>query len=96
VYDPEYTAQDGGGYFQIGEAVKSGMTKESAFRYVHDGRLIRVAHGVYQQEDAWPDPLYLLQLRNKKIVFSYETAFFLHGLSDREAKKTCGYGSERI
>jgi len=36
-------------------------------------------------EDAWPDPLYVLQLRNKKIVFSHETALFLHGLSDREA-----------
>ena len=81
----EYTAKDESGYFQISEAVKSGMTKETAMHYARDKKLIKVAHGVYQEEGAWPDPLYLLQLRNKKIVFSHETALFLHGLSDREA-----------
>ena len=45
-----------------------------------------VAHGVYLASDAWPDDLYLLSVSNSRIVFSHETALFLHGLMEREPK----------
>ena len=44
----------------------------------------RTAPGIYIASDAWEDRLYSIQLRNRKIVFSHETALYLHNLSDRE------------
>ena len=44
----------------------------------------KLAPGVYVSSDAWEDRLYLLQLRNRKIVFSHESALYTHNLSDRE------------
>jgi len=81
------SSNDETGYYRISQAIELGMTKESALQYAYNKKLIKVARGIYQFEDTWPDPLYLLQLRNKKIVFSHETALFLHGLTDREAER---------
>ncbi len=47
----------------------------------------RVAHGIYLAEDAWPDSLYLLSLKNQEIIFSHETAMYLFGMTDREPTK---------
>lgn len=44
----------------------------------------RVAPGIYISSDSWKDGLYSMQLRNKKIIFSHETALRIHNLSDRE------------
>lgn len=76
---------DNNGFFTIGEAQTYGVTKGTAIRYVKKSNLVKLAHGIYSSENAWPDHLYQLQIRNKKIVFSHETALFLHGLSDRES-----------
>ena len=46
--------------------------------------------GVYLAADAWPDELYLLSLTNSRIVFSHETALFLHVLMECEPKYTSG------
>ena len=48
----------------------------------------RVAQGVYLAENSWPDELYLLSLSNSQVVFSHETALFLHGLMEHEPKFT--------
>ena len=61
----------------------------------------RVARGVYLSADAWPDELYLLSLSNSRIVFSHETALFLHGLMEREPKDTsvtvrAGYNASHL
>lgn len=44
----------------------------------------KVARGIYITEDVWPDELYIMQVRNSAVIFSGETALFLHGLLDRE------------
>ena len=36
-------------------------------------------------DDAWPDYLYVIHLRNKEAVFSHESALAMHGLMEREA-----------
>ena len=74
----------GSGYLQTSVAVNSGFSKHTVAEYVKARNMERMAHGVYISEGTWPDPLYLLYLRNKKIVFSFETAFYLHDLADRE------------
>ena len=54
--------------------------------YIMERFLERVAQGVYLAEDAWKDELYILHLSNSRIIFSHETALFLHGLMEREPK----------
>lgn len=57
--------------------------------------------GVYLAADAWPDELYLLSLTNSRIVFSHETALFLHVLMECEPKYTsvtvkAGYNASHL
>ena len=73
------------GFYKISDAQALGFSKEAAVQYIKKANLTKVSHGIYNSEDAWPDRLYLLQLRNKKIIFSHETALYLNGLSDRES-----------
>ena len=47
------------------------------------GEIMRVARGVYMDDSAWEDEMYILQLRYRQTIFSHETALFMHGLSDR-------------
>lgn len=44
----------------------------------------KVARGVYITDDVWPDELFIMQVRNAAVIFSGETALYLHGLIDRE------------
>lgn len=73
------------GYFKITDAVEAGISRTTAIQFAKSEKLKREAPGIYVSEDAWPDLLYLLQMRNKKIIYSHETALVLHALSDREA-----------
>ena len=79
--------KENNGYYRISDARMLGVSKSEAVQFVKNAGLSRVAPGVYCSEEAWPDRLYLIQLRNRKIVFSHETALYLHGLSDRESKQ---------
>jgi predicted transcriptional regulator of viral defense system len=50
---------------------------------VNDGFLERTNRGIYIKAGDIDDALFSLQQRAKKIVYSHETALFLHGLTDR-------------
>lgn len=76
---------DNNGFYTIRDVRALGVSKGHAIQYINRSHLQKLSHGVYCTEDAWPDHLYALQIRNKNIVFSHETALFLHGLSDRES-----------
>ncbi len=75
------------GYLVTGHAVKAGFTKPVISKYIKDRELEKLAHGIYGEPGIWPDELYILQLRNTQIVYSGETALYLHGLTDREYAK---------
>lgn len=51
---------------------------------VRDGDLERVAHGVYITPELWEDQMMILQLRKSKMIYSHETALYLHDLTDRD------------
>lgn len=51
--------------------------------FVEDGRLIKEAKGLYSLADEFPDEYAVLQKRSEKMVFSYGTALYLWGMSDR-------------
>ena len=50
---------------------------------VAEGKLVRVSRGVYLLSDEFEDDYYLLQRKYNRGIFSYSTALYLHGLSDR-------------
>lgn len=72
------------GYLLTSQVLENGISKPVLADYVRKRNLERVAHGVYLAKDAWTDYLYQLYLQNKRVVFSHETALFLHGLMERE------------
>lgn len=72
------------GYLFTAEVEKKGISRTYLAKYVKENNLEKVAKGIYISEDTWKDELYVLQKRYAKIVFSGETALYLHGLIDRE------------
>lgn len=83
------------------EAEAAGFHRQYLVMLVQQGKLSRVSNGVYQVQDAWEDPLYQLQLKRSKMIYSHETALFLHGLSDRDpslfqATFPSGYNTSQI
>ena len=77
------------GYLITSKAVESGVSKPSVSKYVREHDMEKVAHGIYILDDVWPDELFVLQQRNKNIIYSGETALYLHGLIDREYSHIC-------
>lgn len=51
--------------------------------FVEDGRLIKEAKGLYSLANEFPDEYVVLQKRSEKMIFSYGTALYLWGMSDR-------------
>ena len=49
-----------------------------------EGMIERVSHGVYMSPDTFEDDLYMLQARSPQLIFSHETALYLHDLTDRD------------
>ncbi len=73
------------GYLITAQAMKKGVSKTFISDFVKEKEMERLARGVYITEDAWPDYLYVIHLRNKEAVFSHESALAMHGLMDCEA-----------
>ena len=52
-------------------------------RLVDENVLTRVDRGIYISENGDYDELYFFQYKYKKTIFSYESALYLHGLTDK-------------
>ena len=78
----------GNGYLQTSDVTGISISKYTLSEYVKKRNMKHVAHGIYLSEDGWPDEYYQIYLRNKRIVFSYESALYLYGLMDREPAVT--------
>lgn len=74
----------GNGYLRTADVVAMGISRVSLAAFVKKHELERVSYGVYASQDILSDDLFILQMRNKEVVFSHETALYLHGLMDRE------------
>lgn len=75
---------DNHGILRTADAIAAGVSKEYFYQFVKSFGLEKIAHGIYVSSDAWLDELYLLQLQFTKAIFSYETALYLHDLSEME------------
>ena len=60
-----------------------GISRIALKKYVEDNRLVRIRKGLYTLCGELPDEYAALQIRSTKAIFSYGTALFFWGLSDR-------------
>lgn len=63
---------------------KAGIPRHYLTLLLRQGLIERANHGVYVTPEAFEDELYALQARNRHIIFSHETALYLHDLTDRD------------
>ena len=61
-----------------------GIPRQYLSLFVTEGKLQRVGQGIYLSPDAFEDTMYLIQCRSDKIIFSNETALYIHELTDRD------------
>lgn len=73
-----------GGIVTTAQANEVGVSNERLRLLVHSGDLERVTTGIYVLPDEFADKMFFVQLRRPKIIYSHETALFLHELTDRD------------
>lgn len=76
-------AESTNGIITTKEVENLGVSRTALKKYVDTNRLIRIRKGLYVLVDALADEYLLLQERSTKAVYSYGTALYLWGLSDR-------------
>ena len=77
------------GYLITSLVCNEDVSKTYVSKYIKEHGMEKVARGIYIAVDVWPDELYILQQRNGAIIYSGETALYLHGLTDREYVSVC-------
>ena len=63
---------------------EKGIHREYLNALVKEGEIERISHGIYMAPDVWEDMLYINQLKREKMIYSHETALYLHNLTDRD------------
>lgn len=81
--------QENNGYLFTAQVEKAGVSRTYLAKFVQENYLEKVAKGIYISQDTWVDELYILQMRNPKIIYSGETALYLQGMIDREYTDIC-------
>ncbi len=79
----------------------NGIPRQYLSLFVDEGKLRRFGQGIYLSSDAFEDTMYLIQCRSDKIIFSNETALYIHELTDRDPLQYSvsiprGYGIARL
>lgn len=68
---------------------KCNVSRTFLSQYVKEKEMEKIARGIYITDDVWPDELFVMQTRSAAVIFSGETALYLHGLIDREYTDIC-------
>lgn len=79
----EIVAQSPDGTITAEQVAKAGLYHSMLQKLVDAGELNKFGHGLYARNDVWEDELFLLQRKYSRGIYSYETALYLHGYTDR-------------
>src|SRR6056297_581163 len=66
------------------EVEKEGIPRQYLNLFLKENKLEKVSYGVYMKPNAVEDELYIIQKKNKRVIYSHETALFLLDLTDRD------------
>lgn len=72
------------GVIRTSDVISLGISKQYFHEFVAKNGYRMISRGVYLSPNSWEDGMYNLQSRYSKAIFSYETALYLLGLSERE------------
>jgi predicted transcriptional regulator of viral defense system len=73
----------GNGMFVTSQAVKAGLHRQQLAGFIKSGILERAERGIYIASGGLDDALFWIQQRAQKVIYSHETALFLHKMTDR-------------
>lgn len=76
-------AKSNGGIIDNKVAAKYGISRAVLSKLCFNGKIQRIARGQYILAEELQDELLSITLRSQWLVFSHETALFLHGFSNR-------------
>lgn len=76
-------AQAHGGIIETKIAAQHGISKAMLHKLYKEKKIERIVKGQYILPDDMQDELLSISKRSEKIIFSHETALYLHGISDR-------------
>ena len=76
-------AKSHGGIIETKTAAECGISKAMLYKLCKEDKIHRIVKGQYILTNDMQDELLSISKRSDKIVFSHETALFLHGISDR-------------
>ena len=76
-------ASEHGGIIEAKIAAQRGISKAMLYKLCKEDKIHRIVKGQYILPDDMEDELLSISKRSDKIIFSHETALFLHGISDR-------------
>ncbi|MGN1112351.1 MAG: hypothetical protein ACI4RP_04020 [Acutalibacteraceae bacterium] len=76
-------AKEHGGIIETKIAAQHGISKAMLYKLCKENKINRIIKGQYILPDDIQDELLSISNRSRNIIFSHETALFLHGLSDR-------------
>lgn len=66
------------------EIVAMGIPRPYIQIVIKEGKMKKVAHGVYIGLDTIEDDMYIIQSVSELAIYSHETALYLHDLTDRD------------
>ena len=89
------------GVFSAAQLRHAGGSVSSVQRAAQRGELERVARGVYQLPTLIDDDMFNAQLHRKQMIYSHDTALYLHELCDRDpvaytVTVPAGYNTKRL
>ena len=76
-------AKTHGGIIETKIAAQRGISKAMLYKLCKEDKIYRIVKGQYILPDDMQDELLAISNRSEKIIFSHETALYLHGISDR-------------
>ena len=78
-----YIAKKFNGMITATQVTEAKIPRRCLTECVNKELLYKASRGVYVLPDVWEDEMFILQYKYPKGIFSYETALYLHGLTDR-------------
>lgn len=76
-------AKTHGGIIETKIAAQHGISKAMLYKLCKDEKIHRIIKGQYILPDDMQDELLVISNRSERVIFSHETALYLHGISDR-------------
>jgi len=76
-------AKQSNGMITATQVTEANIPRRCLTECMDKGILCKASRGVYVLPDSWEDEMFMLQYTYPKGIFSYETALYLHSLTDR-------------